>query len=225
MTRLLTLVLLILPFQLMAHETETHYDRIHLSASAQQQIENDTIIATLYAEEEGSNVAQLANTVNKKINWAVDAVKKHSDIKLQTSAYSTHPVYHKSKINRWRVRQTVRLESQNMTKVSELLGQLQSKLALQGMHFAVSPELKNRTDDALITDALTAFEKRAEIVVKQLARSAYKIVSINIATSGGVRPHRQFARTAMLAEAMDAPAVEAGEQTLQVTVSGHIELE
>ena len=35
-----------------AHDDETHYDRIHLSASASAQLENDTMVATVYAEEE-----------------------------------------------------------------------------------------------------------------------------------------------------------------------------
>jgi predicted secreted protein len=224
MKYLLPGLLLFFPFQAFAHDTESHYDRVHLSASAEQQIENDTIIATLYAEEEGSNPTQLADLVNKKIEWAAKRVKKHKDIKLQTNSYSTNPVYNKNKISRWRVRQSIRLESRNMAKVSELLGLLQDKLALQGMQFAVSSELKTKTDDSLIADALSAFENRANQVAKQLKRKSYKIVDINISTSGNARQHNLNVRSAMM-ESVSAPTVEAGEQTVQVTVSGSVELE
>jgi len=224
MKYLLPVIALLFTFQACAHDVESHYDRVHLSASAQQQIENDTIIATLYAEEEGSNPAQLADLVNKKIEWAVSLVKQHKDIKLQTNSYATNPIYNDKKISRWRVRQSIRLESRNMAKVSELLGQLQEKLALQGLQFAVSSALKTKTDDGLIADALSAFEKRASLVAKQLKRKAYKIVDINISTSGGARINRNYARTAMV-ESVAAPAVEAGDQTVQVTVSGSVELE
>ncbi len=221
----ISLLLLVLSTPLFAHDNNAHYDRIHLSASAQQQINNDTLIVTLYAQEEGSDISSLADSVNQKIRRAVETVKPHADIKLQTSTYSTSPVYHKNKINRWRVRQTIRLESRNMTRLSELLGVLQQQLALQNMQFTVSPELKSRTDDALISKALAAFDTRARAVVKQLGRKAYKIVDLNIATTGGARPYAMVARDAMMTAKVAAPAVEAGEQTLQVSVSGQIELE
>ncbi len=224
MKYLLPVLLIFFSLRALAHETESHYDRVHLSASAEQQIENDTIIATLYAEEEGSNSAQLADLVNKKIEWAVKLVKQHKDIKLQTNSYTTNPVYNGKKISRWRVRQSIRLESRNMAKVSAILGRLQDKLALQGMQFAVSSGLKTKTDDALIADALSAFENRARLIAKQLKRKAYKIVDINISTSGGIRQQNTYARTAML-ESVTAPMVEAGEQTVQVTVNGSVELE
>lgn len=209
-----------------AHDTELTYDRISLSATSQQQVNNDTIIATLYAEEEGSSASTLADLVNRRISRAVDMLKKHGDIKLQTNSYTTNPVYHKNKITGWRVRQSIRLESKNMAKVSELLGQLQSQLALQGMHFAVSPDLKTRTDDALISEALTAFENRAKLITEQLGRRGYKIVNINISTSGGGRHYKSYARSEMMMAAdVAAPSVAAGEATVQVSVNGSIELE
>ena len=99
MKTFLLALILIFPVLAQAHETETHYDRINLSASAQTRLANDTIVASLYAEEEGSSTAQLADIVNKKITWAVEAIKKHAQIKLQTSAYNTSPVYQKNKIS------------------------------------------------------------------------------------------------------------------------------
>lgn len=220
----LALLLLISPM-LAAHESESHYDRIQLSASAQQQLANDTIIVNLYAEEEGSDPAKLADSVNRRIRQALDFLKPHADIKLQTRAYSTHPVYQKNRIVRWRVRQSLRLQSRNITVVSKLLGHLQQDLALQGMQFTVSNERKTRTDDELIARALDAFESRARTVVRQLRRKAYKIVKLNITTSGGARPYAAMARNVMMDSAVAAPAVEAGEQTVQVNVSGEIELE
>ena len=225
MKKILFACLFILPLLAQAHETETHYDRINLSASAQTRLANDTIVASLYAEEEGSNAALLADIVNKKIQWAIATVKQNPQIKLQTSAYTTSPVYQKNKIMSWRVRQTIALESLDMPKVSELLGVLQSRLALQGMHFTVSPELKNTTDDALINEAMAAFDARARLVSAQLKRKGYKIVDLNIATSGNPGGYRRYEMHAMAMDSVSAPAIEGGEQDVQVTVSGSIELE
>ena len=209
----------------MAHDDETHYDRIHLSVSATAQLENDTMVATLSAQEEGSQAAELSAMVNKRIRNALELVKKHPQIKHQTNAYSSNPIYNKNKISGWRVSQSLRLESRNMALMSDVLGELQADLALQSMQFTVSPASKNKQDEILIDEALEAFSKRAQQVVKKLERRNYKIVDINISTSGatGVRP--QYQMRAMAMDAESSPAVSAGEQTVTVTVSGNIELE
>ena len=217
-------LLLLLPFLVSAHEQIDHYDRVHLTASAQTQIENDTVIATLYALEEGSDPVQLANLVNERINKAVKLVKQHSAIKLQTISYSSNPVHYKNKITGWRVRQEIRLESKDMVLMSDVLGRLQQTLALQGMSFTVSPELKNKTDDMLISEALKVFEQRAKNITQHLKRKNYKIVDINISTSANHYARRSYEVAAMASKA-SSPAIEGGERTLQVSVSGQIELE
>lgn len=209
----------------MAHDDETHYDRIHLSVSATAQLENDTMVATVSAQEEGSQAAELSAMVNQRIRNALELVKKHPQIKHQTNAYSSNPIYNNNKISGWRVSQSLRLESSNMALMSDVLGELQADLALQSMQFAVSPASKNKQDEILIDEALEAFSKRAQQVVKKLERRNYKIVDINISTIGarGVRP--QYQMRAMAMDAESSPAISAGEQTVTVTVSGNIELE
>lgn len=218
--------LMLLPALAQSHESETQYNRVHLSASAQTELANDTIIVSLYAEEEGGSPAQLADIVNKKIVWGVALLKKHPEIKFQTQAYSTNPVYQQNRIKSWRVRQSIELESQKIAETSELLGQLQSQLALQGLRFSVSPALQTKTDDALIAEALAAFGQRAQLVSDQLKRKGYKLVDINISTSGG-NPvlFQRNEMSSMAMKSVAAPALEAGEQTVVVTVSGSIELE
>ncbi len=208
-----------------AHETETWYDRVSLSADASESVANDTIIATLYAEEQGSDATRLANMVNSSINAAIKRIKPYRDIKLETQSYTTSPLYHKNKVSGWRVRQSLSIESRNMALVSELLGELQQNLKLQSISFSVSPERQRQVDDALISEALAAFEARARLVVNKLKRRGYRIVDINISTSGGVQPIRPYARAAMMQAEAAAPAMEAGESSMRVTVNGTIELE
>lgn len=209
----------------MAHDDETHYDRIHLSVSATAQLENDTMVATVSAQEEGSQAAELSALVNQRIRNALELVKKHPQIKHQTNAYSSNPIYNNNKISGWRVSQSLRLESSDMALMSEVLGKLQSDLALQSMQFTVSPASKNKQDEKLIDEALEAFSARALQVVKKLERRNYKIVDINISTSGAIGVRPQYQMRAMAMDAESSPAVSAGEQTVTVTVSGNIELE
>jgi predicted secreted protein len=151
-------------------------------------------------------------------------IKQHDSIKVQTGSYSTTPVYQNNKITGWRVRQSIRLESQDMTLMSDLLGKLQKTLAVQQISFAVSPGLKNKTDDELISEALVVFEQRAKNIIGQLKRKNYKIVDLNVSTTAGHYPRRSYEAVPM-ASKVAAPAIESGEQTLAVTVSGEIEME
>jgi len=208
-----------------AHENETYYDRIHLSVSASAQLENDTMIALVYAQEEGGQAAEISNIVNRRIHQGLELVKKHPEIKHQTKTYSSSPIYSNNKIKGWRVKQSLRLESQDMTSMSDVLGKLQGDLALQSIQFTVSPDSKNQQDEILIDKALESFSNRAKQVVKKLGRKNYKIVDINISSSGARGPRPQYQMRAMAMDAQSAPAISAGEQTVSVTVSGNIELE
>ncbi len=214
-----------LPMLATAHDANDHYDRVNLSATAQTQVENDIVIAVLYTEEQGRDPVLLADLVNQRIGEAIKQVKRHNEIKLQTNSYTTHPIYNNNKITGWRVRQSIRLESRGMALMSILLGDLQQSLSLQQVSFAVSPELKNTTDDRLIAEALQVFEQRANNIIRQLGRRDYKIVDLDIGTTTNQAVPRHFEMATMSSSRMAAPAIEGGEQTLQVIVNGQIEME
>lgn len=207
---------------------ETAYNRISLSASASREIDNDTMTANLFAQEQGSNTAAMANSVNQAISWAVAEAKEHPQIKVSTDAYSTSPIYRNSTITGWRVRQSIRLESQDMALMSELIGSLQSQLKLGGIGFTVSREKRKMLEDELISEALGAFKGRAELISREMGKTAYKVVNINVGTSGArpVYMARSMKMEAMaMADSVAAPTVEAGEATMSVQVNGSIELQ
>ncbi|MGF1545699.1 MAG: SIMPL domain-containing protein [Thiotrichales bacterium] len=227
MNRLLWL-LVCAPLTLFAGDNgKTHYDRISLSASASDRVDNDLATVTLNAQEDGGFPSELANKVNQRIQWGVDTVKQRPGMKVQTQAYSTQPVYRDNRITGWRVSQSIAVESRDIAGVSELLSVLQSRLNLQGMHFSVSPASREAKENELITQALAAFEKRAGLVAENLKRGGYKIVDLQISTADFAPQPRFMARGMMAEAAMDvaAPSMEAGESTITVTVNGVVELQ
>ena len=227
MFKRLWMVLIFLPATLLAHgEQETRYDQIHLSASATGSVENDTIVATLSAQEEGKQASKLADKVNQRIRWGIELAKKYPQIKSQIQAYNTQPIYHKSNITGWRVSQTLKLESHKMTEVSELLGELQSQLNLQGIRFSVSPEQQNDAENTLIAEALAAFNVRAKLIAGELGQPNFRLVNMNVSTSGSVPPpyRGKSMRMEMMSSDVASPSLEAGESKLTVTVNGEVEL-
>jgi predicted secreted protein len=215
-----------------AHDDVINYNQISLEVSASAEVENDTMIVSLFALEEGSKTTVLSNRVNQKINWALEKLKQYQNIKVETESYSTIPVYSKNQIIAWRVKQSIQLESKDMSSMGDVLGELQQQLKLNGISFDVSPEKRDEQTRVLIDQALTAYNNRATQIATRLQRDGhkpgrYKIVSMNVSTSANAGPYRHRAATAMMAEAASsiAPEIAKGDQTLSVRVSGTIELE
>ena len=209
-----------------AHEEVKNYNRISLEASASAEVENDTMVVAFYAQEEGSKAVALSNRVNKKINWALEKLKQYKNIKVKTESYSTTPVYNKNQIIAWRVNQSIQLESKDMSLMSEVLGELQQQLKLNGISFDISRDKREQQNQILIDQALTAYNKRATQIANKLQHDRYKIVNMKVSTSASVSRYKFRAAGAMMAETASvvAPETAKGDQTLSVRVSGTIEL-
>ena len=209
-----------------AHEQAPRYNQISLDATASAEVENDTMIASLYVQQEGANASELGSQVNSKINWALEQLKSHHNIKVETESYSTSPVYKKNQIIAWRVRQTIKLESKDMALLSELIGELQAQLNLDGISFDVSREKREQLTEDLIDKALAAYSARAKQIANNLQHDSYKIVNIHVSTSS-ISPRNNYrSGGVMMAEsAVVAPDFSGGERTLSVRVNGTIELD
>ncbi|HEB93421.1 MAG TPA: DUF541 domain-containing protein, partial [Gammaproteobacteria bacterium] len=109
--------------------------------------------------------------------------------------------------------------------LSQLIGRLQERLAVGQVGYRISPQRRNAVEEELIAEAIARFQQRAALVAKQMGRSRYRVVDMNIESPGG--PMRPLGRVAMSAmgEARTAPRFEVGVQTLQVSINGIIELQ
>jgi len=206
-----------------AGEQETHYDRISLSASASDDVENDLLVAVLFEQREGQDPASLAAQVNRAIAAGAERAKRVPGVKVQTLDYRTTPVYRKEVLSGWRVRQSIRLESPDTAALSRLIGDLQSSLQVQSIDYRISEERRARAEDGLVKEALAAFGHRANLVAAALGRQGYRLVTLNVVTQG--RPPIQPMRMRLMAaQAVPPPALEPGTQQLEVSVNGTIEL-
>ncbi|MES9992011.1 MAG: SIMPL domain-containing protein [Candidatus Thiodiazotropha sp.] len=210
---------------LFAEEQALHYDRIKLQSSASAEVENDTLIAVLYAQKEGNEPTVLSDGVNQLITQAVSEAKQSEGIKVQTLGYQTSPIYQQQRLSGWRVRQSMRLQSMHNDRLSQLLHKLQTSLALESISYRISPQQREKVEEKLTLQAIDAFRKRAQLVTKQFGRKQYRLVEMTIATSD--RPFRPMMRANMMAmeKSRAAPTLEAGSQSLRVEISGTIELQ
>ncbi|HKA15063.1 MAG TPA: SIMPL domain-containing protein [Myxococcota bacterium] len=199
--------------------------RVSFSVERSREVANDWVTAVVGTSDEDSDAARLAGRVNETMNWALRVAKQARGVTVKSAGYTTHPVHDKDgKIARWAASQDLILESAETDAVSELVGKLQSKALLRSISFSVSPETRRKTEDALIGDALTAFQERAKRIQSGLGARDYELVSLSVQTPGGGGPVPvMYARAEMKAAA--PPQFESGQSTLTVRVDATIELE
>ncbi|MCF6364431.1 MAG: SIMPL domain-containing protein [Gammaproteobacteria bacterium] len=215
----------LLPLVAGADDEVTHYDRISLQAMASAEVENDILEATLSVYREGSNPSLLSEEVNSTIQWAIGEAKKVSGVTVQTLGYQTNPVYQQQRLSAWRVRQSLRLESRDIAKLSQLIGKLQERLAVGRVGYRISTQRRNNVEESLITEAITLFQQRAELVAKQMGRSRYRVVQMSIDTGGAPMQPMMRAEMSAMADARISPNFEVGAQTVRVSIHGTIELQ
>ena len=210
-----------------AHDTAPTYDRVNFRVSATQEVDNDTLVAVMYAERSGQQPSAMADEVNRTIGWAVDLAKKNSAIKVQTLNYRQEPLYTNQTVTGWKVRQSIRLESTDGTALSALVGELQKRLSIASVRYTLSADVRASVEDALIARALARFKGRGELISAELGRQNYRIVNLEIVTAGGApAPVRMRAVSTMAQNSSIAPpTLEPGVQSVTVQVSGSIELE
>ncbi len=208
----------------LAHEpSEPTYDRISLSASAQVEVPNDRLKAELYVQYEGEDAAQLAGRVNQAVAWALEQSKRVPEVEVRTLDYRTHPLYRKQTLSGWRVQQAISLKSADAAAMGRLIGILQERLAVEQVGYELSPEARREAENDLMARAIAAFRERAEMVSRQFGREGYRLVQVDI-QGGGQGPQPMY-RAAMAMEADRAPpSLQPGSETVQLTVSGTIEL-
>jgi len=209
-----------------ADEPPLTYERVELSVSAEADVDNDTLSAVLYAQRQGGDAAVLAGEVNREVLQAVAAAKKVADVKVQTLGYQTSPVYEKQRLVGWRVQQSIRLESRDAARLSELIGELQAALAVQSIGYSISPDRRLQEEDRLIGEAILRFNQRADLITRQLGHADYRLVRLAVDTSeSGPRPQPFRAMAMEAPRGASPPVLEAGTEMVEVRVRGTIELQ
>ncbi len=216
------LLLLLFATQAAASDEAT-LTTIELSAEAARPAANDLARASVFAEASGATPSELANRVNSQISDALKTAKTYANVKAQSGTTHSYPIYAKdNKIEGWRMRSELTLESRDSAALSELLGKLQASLGVANLIMLPSPEAREQAESKAIIDAIAAFKLRAKTVADALGRS-YRIKLLSINSNGRPAGPPMMREAAMAADATAMP-IEAGETQIRATISGQIVL-
>jgi predicted secreted protein len=197
--------------------------RVTLEARASDEVDNDTMRATLFTEMEDTDPARLAERVNGATAEALDIARKFEGVRVQTSGYSSYPVSEKGRIVRWRSRSTILLESGDFKVMADAIGKLQTTMQLGSLDFSVSPAARTKAEDALTQAAIGEFLRKAEAIARGFKGTRFEVLEANVSGDGGfVPPPRPMAMKAMSDSAISTPDLEAGTSRITVTVNGAI---
>lgn len=200
---------------------------IELSASASRPAANDMIRATMYSEASGKNPANVARQVNQEIAEALKVIKATTGgVTVKSGQQNTYPIYGQNqKIDSWRMRSELLLESKDLAAVSDLVGKLQQmRLALGSISQIPSPETHQKVEEEATRDAIRAFQARAAVVADVFGKP-YRIKLLSVHQNGSVPSVPMLRLEGMSAASASAPIpIEAGESLVTTSISGQIEL-
>ena len=209
---------------------EPRYNQVSLRAEVSKEVARDLMVVTLYSEAQNTDPGKLAKQITETMNKAVQQSRQVKDVKISQGSRNSYPVYDSKgqKITGWRERAELRLESGDFPALSKLTGELLQQLKMGGMDFAIAPATRKASEDALIKDAVDAFKARAQIATEALGGKGYKVVSLNLNSSGYPQPYMRapmMMKASMDAEAAPSPQVEAGTTQVSVNADGTIEVQ
>lgn len=201
--------------------------RVDFDTSVTREIPNDTLTAQLSVELNAKDPSDLASQVNRTLNQALTKAKGFNQVKVSSGNNQTWPVYgDKNKLTGWRTRAEVRLESRDFKAAGDLIAQLQQSLQLNQLQFGVSADARRDTEKALTTEAIKAFQEKAERIRDAWGAKAYTLIQMNVSSTDAAPPPMIAMRKAvMMADAApESLDVEGGQSRLTVTASGGVQL-
>lgn len=212
---------------------EPHYDRYTLSVDESVEVDNDLMLATLAVQAEDKDPAKLATRINETMKQALETladVKGADSIIAFTRDYNTSPRYDysssKARFVGWQATQTLALRSEEFAVLTKAIGLLQESMQLQELSLVAKEETRKRATDALIVDALAAFDARAKLVAGAMGAKGHRVVEANVQTQdGSAQVNRGRMMDSMAMEAASEPAIAAGTSRVTVQVYGSVELQ
>lgn len=224
----LALLFFLLPLHSYAHAEGETYNRVSFQVEAAREIANDMMVASMSIETQDKQPARIAQQINTTLNDALKKAAAFGSIKASSGGQNTHPVYGKNnQVDAWRGHAEIRLESRDFKAAGELIMQLQSTMQLNRLDFALAPNTRAQNENELITEAIKAFQQRADTIRVAIGARAYKTVQLSINSDSPPAYARALMRAAPMAADAIIPEPEfvGGSTRMTVQVNGTIELQ
>lgn len=205
---------------------------VHMEATAQQKVTPDIMNVDLRIEHEAATAEDVQNYINNKMQSASQFLENQDSFSFSTGRYNVHqrwtrPEPRSEERERiWHGQQQITLEGREQTKILQAAGRLQGQgFAISNIYYAISPEVKQRFQDALLTEAVGDLKRRANRLARLLDKKKIHIARIDTSRNQpriyAAKTHMMRAESAHFSQQAD-PVAKADEQLIELNVSAEI---
>ncbi len=194
---------------------------LHLTQTAERMVTRDLLRVELRVEESGVGAASVQAAINRRMAAAVERARQVQGVRVETGSYNVGEERPQNAPAHWRGGQSLILIGQNADALLKLAGVLQSDgLSTSSLAYQVSPETVRGAEEDLTAEALATLDHRAGSIADRmhLAVLRYRELRVGNAETAGPPGPR------LTAMAAAAPAAEAGEAVIRVTIEAELVL-
>ncbi len=203
---------------------------VQLSASSAVEVQQDLLTMVLSTSRDGTDAGVVQTQLKVALDAALNEAKKAAlpgQLDVRTGNFSLFPRYGKdSKIVGWQGNTELVLEGRDFARIAATAGKI-STLTMGQVGFGLSRSQRTQVEGQAQAMAIEQFKAKAGEIAKGFGFTTYSLreVSVNASDSGGMPRPRMMAMEAKMASSDMAVPVEAGKSTVQVTVSGAVQLQ
>jgi predicted secreted protein len=202
--------------------------KLVLGETATREVEQDTLVAVVSARAQADAPREAQQQVNTAMAAAIEKAKGMEGIRPSTGGYRVYQEYgSEGPTGQWIAEQDLRLKSQRVVAMLELVGDLQDDGLLVGdLGYELGPDARRRIEDELTIEAIGALRARAGQIAESMDMGVAGIETVRVGGAMGEPPVRPMFRTTMAAEAaQSAPPVALPDlETVSVTVEAEVAL-
>jgi len=203
---------------------------VNLSASGFLEAPQDWLSMSLSTTREGPDAVTVQNQLKAALESALAVARASAQLQqleVRTGQFSLYPRYtDKGKISGWQGSTELVLEGRDFARISTTAGKIQT-LTMSNMGFSLSREARLKLESDVQAMAIERFKSKAGEVARGFGFAGYSLREV--AVSSADQEGRPFQPRAMAMEAKAAMSdaavpVEPGKSTVNVTVSGSVQL-
>jgi predicted secreted protein len=156
-----------------------------LSVTEREQVQQDTLNASLRIEMNDKNPAALQSKINAAMKKALDLAQPVKSVKASTGYYSVYQTHAEPNnprgVKSWNGSQTIILESKDAQTVLELASKIQEAgFIMNNLSYSLSTEKADEIRENLMEAALQRAKAKAERAAKGLGKANVELVQVGI---------------------------------------------
>lgn len=202
---------------------------VQLSAVGAVEVQQDQLVLTLGTTRDGKDAATVQAQLRQALDAAVLEARRQAQpgqMDVRTGQFSLYPRHGQGgQITGWQGSAELVLEGRDFARITGTAARV-TTLVITQVGFGLSRGERSRVEREAQAQAIDNFRGQAADLTKAFGFAGYTLREVAVNSQGGMPVPRPLAMRAVAKSAMqEAPsAVEPGRSTVEVTVSGSVQM-